>query len=92
MSESELVGLIERILAEDLSTRQVAAIRAKLETGERRKRKETSRQYKIHQDGQLLGSLKEWDSGKVVLEVVLTDARERTALVASLRERFAAPD
>lgn len=92
MSESELVGLIERILAEDLSTRQVAAIRAKLETGEQRKRKETSRQYKIHQDGQLLGSLKEWDSGKVVLEVVLPDARDRTALVAALRERFAALD
>jgi ParB family chromosome partitioning protein len=92
MSEGELVGLIDRILSEDLSTRQVAAIRAKLETGEQRKRKETSRQYKIHQEGQLIGSLKEWDSGKVLLEVVLTDARDRTALVTALRRQFKTPD
>jgi ParB family chromosome partitioning protein len=92
MSETELVGLVERILTEDLSTRQVAAIRAKLETGDQRKRKETSRQYKIRQGGQLIGSLKEWDSGKVLLEVVLPDSQDRTALVAVLRQQFAAPD
>ncbi|HUD32231.1 MAG TPA: ParB/RepB/Spo0J family partition protein [Variovorax sp.] len=92
MSESELVGLVERILAEDLSTRQVAAIRAKLETGDQRKRKETSRQYKIRQGGQLIGSLKEWDSGKVLLEVVLPDSQDRTSLVEALRQQFAAPD
>ena len=92
MSESELVGLVDRILTEDLSTRQVAAIRAKLETGDQRKRKETSRQYKIRQGGQLIGSLKEWDSGKVLLEVVLPDTQDRTALVAALRQQFLAPD
>lgn len=88
LNESDLLLLIERIVSEDLSSRQVGAIRAKLDTGEKRKRKETSRQYKIQSSGQLIGSLKEWDSGKVALEVNLSDPKERAALVSELRNRF----
>lgn len=88
LSEPELVELVERIVTEDLSSREVAAIRAKLESGEKRKRKETSRQYKIQNGGQQIGSLKEWDSGKVALEVMLVDPKARAALVAELRTRF----
>ena len=88
LDESELVILVERIISEDLSSREVAAIRAKLETGDQRKRKETSRQYKIQHSGQQIGSIKEWDSGKVALEVVLADPKERAALVAELLTRF----
>lgn len=88
LSEPELLDLVERIVTEDLSSREVSAIRAKLETGDKRKRKETSRQYKIQHAGQQIGSLKEWDSGKVALEVVLADPKERAALVAELRTRF----
>ncbi|MEB0001234.1 hypothetical protein QN367_19435, partial [Cryobacterium sp. RTS3] len=53
-----------------------------------RKRKETSRQYKIHREDQQIGSIKEWDSsGKVTFEVVLTDAKDRAILIAELRKR-----
>ena len=92
LNEPELVGLVERIITEDLSSREVAAIRAKLETGDQRKRKETSRQYKIQRAGLQIGSLKEWDSGKVTLEVVMTDPKERMALVAELQIRFGLVD
>ncbi|MDC8773451.1 ParB/RepB/Spo0J family partition protein [Roseateles albus] len=92
LNEPELVSLVDRIVAEDLSSREVAAIRAKLETGDKRKRKETSRQYKIQRSGQQIGSLKEWDSGKVALEVVMADPKERAALVAELRTRFGLVD
>lgn len=88
LNEPELVSLVDRIVDEDLSSREVAAIRAKLEFGDTRKRKETSRQYKIQRSGQQIGSLKEWDSGKVTLEVVMTDPKERMALVAELQTRF----
>ena len=92
LNETELLILIDRIVIEDLSSREVGAIRAKLESGDKRKRKETSRQYKIQSAGQQIGSLKEWDSGKVSLEVILADAKERAALVAELRGRFGLVD
>lgn len=92
LSEAELVSLVERIVAEDLSSREVAAIRAKLEAGDKRKRKETSRQYKINRAGHQIGSLKEWDSGKISLEVVMADPKERGALVSELRKRFGLVD
>ncbi|MEB0014354.1 ParB/RepB/Spo0J family partition protein [Glaciimonas sp. Gout2] len=58
-----------------------------------RKRKETSRQYKIHREDQQIGSIKEWDSsGKVTFEVVLTDAKDRAILIAELRKRFGVKD
>ena len=88
LSETELLSLIDRIVTEDLSSRQVAGIRAGLESGSQRKPKENSRQYKIHASGSQIGSLKEWDSGKVQLEVVLADPKDRAALVAELRARF----
>ena len=88
LSESELLSLVDRIVVEDLSSREVGSIRAKLEAGDKRKRKETSRQYKIQMFGQQIGSLKEWDSGKVSLEVVMTNPKERATLVAELRTRF----
>jgi ParB family chromosome partitioning protein len=92
VDEAELLSLVNRIVAEDLSTRQVAAIRSKLEEGRLRKRKETSRQYKIRKDGTQIGSLKEWDSGKVTLEIVLLEPKDRTTLVMELRERFGLVD
>ena len=88
LSESELLSLVDRIVAEDLSSREVGAIRTKLEAGDKRKRKETSRQYKIQSSGQQIGSLKEWDSGKVSLEIIMVDPKERATLVAELRSRF----
>ena len=69
-----------------LSTREVASIRAKLESGDQRKRKETSRQYKIRRDDEQIGSLKEWDSGKVTLEVVLRYLRRLDEMTVMTKE------
>ena len=88
IEESALLDLVNKIIAEDLSSREVSAIRAKIESGSTRKRKETSRQYKVQNNGQHIGSLKEWDSGKVDLEVILIDPKDRAALVAELKARF----
>lgn len=88
MPDADLLALVERIVLQDLSSRAVAAFRAKLESGALPLRKEISRQYKIHRKGEQIGWLKEWDSGKVALEVMVADPKERAALLATLRAKF----
>lgn len=88
MPETDLLALVERIVSHDLSSREVGAIRARLDSGASPRRKEISRQYKIHRKGQQIGWLKEWDSGKVALEVLVTDPKERAALLTALRTKF----
>ena len=86
------LAMARMIGAGEAGRKEVQEARAKVESPKERKRKETSRQYKIRHDGQQIGSLKEWDSGKVALEVVLADPTERTALVSELRQRFRLSD
>ncbi|MFS8974265.1 ParB/RepB/Spo0J family partition protein [Cupriavidus necator] len=81
--------LAARIINDGLSSREVEAIRKHVQEGKARKVKEISRQYKIRTDsGQLLGTIKEWDSGRVMLDVQLTDRSAREALVEALKARF----
>lgn len=70
--------------------RDVEETRARYENKPVRKQKETSRQHRlIGTDGQPLGVLKDWDSGKVTFEVTLLDPAQRQALVDELKARFA---
>lgn len=85
---TELLAIADRVITEDLSSRQVAALRERAEGEVTRKKKENSRQYKIRRDGSEIGSLKEWDSGRVAFDVNFTDPKDRAALVAELRTRF----
>jgi ParB family transcriptional regulator, chromosome partitioning protein len=66
----------------------VEALRSQLEKGGQRKRKEVSRQYKISQGAVQIGVIKEWDSGKLSLEIKLPDPKERSALLDELKRRF----
>ncbi len=81
--------LATRIMTDGLSSREVESIRKQAQEGKARKVKEISRQYKIRTDGgQLLGTIKEWDSGRVMLDVQLSDRSARDALVEALKARF----
>jgi ParB family chromosome partitioning protein len=76
-------------LEEGLSSRDVEQIRKVVQEGRTRKVKEVSRQYKIRNDrGDLLGTIKEWDSGRVMLDVKLDDRAARESLVEALKSRF----
>lgn len=89
MDETELLALMDRIVDEDLSVRQLETIRAKREANTPRKTKETSRQYKIRRDGAVLGVIKVWDeSGKVELEIKLADPKQRGDLLELLKRQF----
>ena len=87
-SETELIAIAQKVAAGDFSTRDLTRLREARKTNTPRKQKEISRQHKIVMNGAHRGTIKDWDSGKVVMEVMLTDPAEREQLVSELRERF----
>jgi ParB family chromosome partitioning protein len=82
------MAMARKLSAEEAGRKEVAELRAQYENPKPRKTKENSRQYKIHIDGQPAGFIKEWDSGKVVVEVNLVEPAARESLVAELKARF----
>jgi len=88
VDETRLIELVKEIIDRDLSTREVEKIRKKLETGKGRRHKDTSRQYKIRHGSAQIGVIKEWDSGKIALEIKLIDPKERLSLLEDLKRRF----
>jgi len=85
--EARTTELAKRIVEEELSFKKVEAIRKKAEEGAKARRN-TSRQYKIMRDGQAVGTLKEWDNGRVTLDMTFDDAAKREAYVASMKHQL----
>jgi ParB family chromosome partitioning protein len=83
-----LIEVIEKVLAGQVSARDLEAMRARYDAGRTRKTKEISRQYKIKTEGAQVGFLKEWDSGKVAFEINLADPLKRMELMMELKRRF----
>lgn len=92
LAEPDLLALIDKVVEEDLSSRQLEAMRDKSQNARPRKPKETSRQYKIRRDGAVIGAIKDWDSGKVAFEIKLPDARQREELLGVLKQHFGLDD
>lgn len=86
--EDVVLAFAERIHKEELSSRAVTELRPKLMSDTQRKRNANSRKYPLKHAGAQVGSLKEWDNGKVAFEIVLTDPEERSKLMAELMARF----
>lgn len=84
----DLTALVDKVIAGQLSTRDLEALRARFEAGTKRKPKEISRQYKIKTGESQVGFLKEWDSGKVAFEIHLEDPAQRIDLMTELKRRF----
>jgi ParB family chromosome partitioning protein len=88
LSEKELLELMQRTVDEDLSSRALESLRGQLENAKPRKKKEVSRQYRIKVGKTQIGFIKEWDSGRVALDINIADPKEREALVEELKRRF----
>jgi ParB family chromosome partitioning protein len=87
------LAFAEKIGQGEMGRKEIIEARTRIETPKSRKRKEISRQYKIHvSDGTQIGALKEWDSGRVSLDVVVSSATDRVALVNELKKRFSIGD
>jgi len=86
--QAATLDLAKQIKAGEAGRKEVQEARARLEDPKERKRKETSRPYKIQRDGAVIGSLKVWDSGRVMLDVVIGNTPERDEVLAELKRRF----
>lgn len=78
-------ALFEKIIKDELSTRDVALIRKSEEAVRTRKTKEISRQYKIRSGDAEIGYIKDWDSGRLVFEVTQSDASVKEAILDDLK-------
>lgn len=83
-----LLELARRISNEKLSKREVIKAREKLASSATRRTREISRQYKLRDGDEMVGTIREWDSGRVSLDITLLDASKRAALVELLRSKF----
>lgn len=81
-----------RIGEGDAGRKECSELRARLESPKARKQKESSRQYKIQRNGESVGVLKDWDSGKVIFEIQIADNNERAKLVGELKAKFGLND
>lgn len=85
------IAMARRVLSDEVGRRDIADARAAMGKPSR-KTKETSRQYKISVDGKAVGVIKDWDSGKVSLEITISNPQERESVVRDLRARFGAAE
>lgn len=87
--EDQTAEAIKRVLTDGWGRRDLEDLRKRLEHPKPRKKKDVSRQYKINDaHGHQKGFIKEWDSGKVILEVKMADHKAREALMEELKLRF----
>lgn len=80
--------MAERLSKGEAGRKDVQELRARHETPKLRKRKENSRQYRIRVGETQIGTIKEWDSGRIALDIVVVDSAERSALIDELKRRF----
>lgn len=94
--EAATLALLERIISEGLGKREVERLRqnqrSKQPTGEEEMpvaRRAASRPYRINApDKSQIGVIREWESGKVTLEIQFKDAATRRKAVKALQEMF----
>jgi len=87
--ESALLSLVEGVIEDRVTTRQLEAEVARADVPKRlRKPKVNSRQYRIHEGEAEIGILKDWDHGRVLLEVSLQDPKRRLALIETLKREL----
>lgn len=87
--EDQTVDAVKRVLTDGWGRRDLEELRKRLEHPKQRKKKDVGRQYKINDThGQQKGFIKEWDNGKVVLEVRMADNKAREILMEELKTRF----
>jgi ParB family chromosome partitioning protein len=80
--------MAKRVISGEVGRKEIQSAREALEDPRQPKRKQRSRMHNLMRDGEKIGMLKEWDSGRVLLELRLPDCVEREKIVEDLRIRF----
>ena len=82
--EAATLKVIDKIINDGISKRDVEHLRKKLNSTKVRTH-EMSRQYKIKDMPGIKGSLKNWDSGRMVLDVEIKDPATKDRLMDAIR-------
>lgn len=91
VKQERVLELARQIIEGTITTRQMEEMLTQLSgEGRPRKEKEMSRQHKLHFGGREVGVIKDWDSGRVLLDIKLPDGELRQQLISELRSRFLA--
>ncbi len=91
VGEGKAAALAQRIAEHRLPFSKVEAIR-KAAQGEKGRTRNTSRQYRIKRGGINVGVIKEWDTGRVTLDMTFDDQEKREAYIASLKRQLELDD
>lgn len=91
MGEDKTVAFAEKIAKEQTPLKKVEELRKQAQSGKKAP-KAMSRQHKIRAGDAEIGILKEWDSGRVVLELKLSDPTLRDKHLSALRRQFGLED
>lgn len=86
-SLDKTVSLARRIADEGLSVKKIETIRKAAEQGGKQP-KEMSRQHKVRAAGAEIGTLKDWDSGRIVLDITVANPAEREQHLEALKRQF----
>lgn len=90
--EGDVLAVASKVIEGDISGRDVEDMRKALGQVKPRKSKDISRQYKIQNSvGGARGFIKDWDTGRVMLDLHIPDQRVREALIGELRAKFESP-
>ena len=85
------IALAKRMVREQLTVAEVESARRALGSQNDRKKKEISRQYKLTPIGAIRkGVIKDWDSGRVSMDVTVSDPAQRMELVEKIKALFPA--
>ena len=87
-TSDQTLEMAKKVRQGEVSRRDIETARKGLENPKPRKPREGARQYRIGTGASQIGTIKEWDSGKVMLEVKLEDPTKRAELVSELCKRF----
>lgn len=87
----ETRALAMAIAVGEKGRKEVQAAREQIQTPRRRKEKEFARRYDLAAGPGITGALREWDAaGKVTMELVITNPKDRANFVEEMRKRFGA--
>ncbi|MCA3082418.1 MAG: ParB/RepB/Spo0J family partition protein [Rhodocyclaceae bacterium] len=91
--QTEALDLAKRVVVEELAAKEVESTAKHIASPKERKEKESSRQYKLTpNDIYLSGVIKDFDSGRVIVEVSVSSPEDRARLVTTLKRTLGVPN
>lgn len=82
--------MAKKVLEEGVARADISREREKFQQQKTRKVTETSRKYRLEFGGSEVGDLREWDSGRVLMDLKIADPEARRAVMKAITDVLAA--